>query len=234
MKNLFKYFFTLAMLALAICSFANPEILGMSIDSGVSLSAIGFAPLFGVPGIENMGGLQGRLAFISQYDVSSVPMLPSADEVLEEKDLSIAKGSFIFKEGTTGKPQYIYATDKTVSYNAENQGETDGQSFHITGEFFYPGTVARAAAFSRKVNNTPGYLILITPEGDQILVGQPGLPCTIKPSFAAGQARADRRGFKYTFEADSFAPYAFLETPIDFDELASEAGEGETGGVTSP
>jgi hypothetical protein len=186
---------------------------------------LGFSPLFnGACGIENMGGWQNRLAFVPDCEVTSVPTLPA--EPTTDEQLVVATGAFVFK-AEKGKPMLIKATDKTVSYNAENQGETDGQSFNITGEFFIPGNMTQAAAFSRKVNNTPGYLILISPEGEQILVGQKGLPCNIKPSYAGGQARADRRGFSFAYQTDSFVPMIKLGTPIDFDQLEEDDSESE-------
>jgi hypothetical protein len=163
-----------------------------------------------------MGGWQNQLAFIPECDVTDIPELPKSPTT--DLDLVTAAGAFVFKSAD-GKPTYIYATDKTVQYKADNQGEIDGQSFTITGQFFFPGTKIEVAAFSRKVNNTAGYLVLISPEGEQFMVGQKGLPCSIKPAFDGGMARADRRGFLFTFSADSYAPFVKLGTPIDFEAL---------------
>lgn len=225
MKAFLKFLSVMVMI-LFMAMLLSPDVLDVS---GVCYAAapLGFAPLFSGCGIENMAGWQNRLAFIPECHVKTIPLLPK--DIVKDEDLVTASGAFEFKDAE-GKPMYIYATDKTVKYTAENQGETDGQSFKLSGEFFYPGTAAKAAAFARKVNNTPGYLILISPEGEQFLVGQPGLPCTIKPSFDGGQARADRRGFKFTYEADSYTPLIKLGTPIDFeallDESGNESGEG--------
>lgn len=79
--------------------------------------------------------------------------------------------------------------------------------------------------------NTPGYLVLVTPEGEQIMVGQPGMPCVISPSTDFGQTRSDRRGTTFAYEADSFAPYIKLKSPIDIDEIFDEA---ETGTPVTP
>jgi hypothetical protein len=216
MKKLFKNKILLLLFSVAIISlFFFPDSV-FSSDPGGFAMAVGFAPLFDICGIENMGGFQNRLAFIPQCDVSDMPALPANPAT--DADLVTATGAFIFKS-ENGKPMYIYATKGTVSYSADNQGETDGQSFHITGQFFFPGTLTQAAAFARKVNNTPGYLILISMEGEQILVGQKGLPCSIKPAFSFGQAPADRRGFTFSYEADSYAAMVKLGTPIDFDAL---------------
>ena len=172
-------------------------------------------------GSENMGGYQNRVLFIPACMVTTVPTLP--ENIAADEDLVTAIGQFVFKN-TGDTPIFIYATDKTVKFDAENQGETDGQSFRQFGEFFHPGSKKETAAFSRRVNNTPGYLIVVDTDGTQFLVGQPGLPCTIKPAFTGGAARTDRKGFPYAFQADSFAPFVVLGTPIDIDALEAVAG----------
>jgi hypothetical protein len=178
---------------------------------------VGFSPLKWETGAENMGGYKNRVLFIPASAVTSVPILP--DKATSAEELITAEGAFTFKE-SGDKPMFIYATDKTVKLDAENQGETDGQSFVQKAEFFHPGSKAEVAAFSRSVNNTPGYLIVEDPNGTQYLIGAPGLPCTIKPAFSGGAARTDRKGFQFTCEADSFAPFVVLGTPIDMDALA--------------
>ena len=252
MKKLFKIILVLMSIALMACVIFVPEVLGISIGEGFVVA--NFLPLLGTPGIENMGGMKARAAFISEYDVFSVPMIPmrATDSIIASnptlnlvegdyvyrkienntvtyvkagaKELALAKGSFVFKKQGI-KPTFMYATDKTVSYTAESQGETDGYSKHPAGQLFYPGMGETAAAADRKFNNTRGYLILETNEGNQILVGQPGLPCTLHSSFSAGQARADQRGFTFNYEADSFVAYITLESPIDFDALESQTEE---------
>lgn len=188
-------------------------------EPGIALAfalPIGFGPLKWACGSENMGGYKNRVLFIPACSVSEIPTLPA--EVTESVDLVTAAGSFTFNE-LGDEPIFIYATDKTVTLTAENQGETDGQSFVQQVEFFHPGSKAEVAAFSRKVNNTPGYIILEDPNGDQYMVGSKGLPANIKPSFSGGTDRADRKGFAFTGEADSFSPFVILGTPIDMDEL---------------
>lgn len=172
----------------------------------------GFGPLLHECGSENMGGYQNKVYFIPDCAVTEVPALPAV--IAEDADLVTAEGAFTFKDDGD-KPTEIYATDKTVQLNAENQGETDGQSFRQYGEFFHPGSKIAAAAFARKVNNTPGYLVVIGTDGVQYMVGSKGLPCTIKPAFDGGMERTDRRGFRFEFEADSFAPFVILETKIE-------------------
>ncbi len=167
------------------------------------------------PGIENMGGFKGRILAYPVHWMKQIPTLPKNPTTLDEA--STAEGTFEFLDPSK-KPIAIYATRKTVGYKAENQGEEDGQSFKCTGEFFYPGPKAEASGFARIVNNTPFYLVLESPEGDQFIAGQPGLPVSIKPSFDGGKAPADRRGFSFTFEHDSYVPLVKLKTPIDSEQ----------------
>lgn len=191
----------------------------IDLQSGMALAfalPVGFGPLKWPCGSENMGGYKNRLLFIPDCSVSAVPALPAT--ITDASDLVTAEGAFTFI--TAGdQPLFIYATDKTVKLDAENQGEVDGQSFRQFGEFFFPGSKVEAAAFARKVNNTAGYLVLEDAAGIQYLVGQKGMPCTIKPAFSGGAARADRKGFMFTFEADSLCPFLVLGTPIDIDAI---------------
>ena len=173
-------------------------------------------PLTWEDGNDNMGGFKAFVLFIPQSAVSSVPKLPSV--VTTDVDAVTAAGAFVFK--TVGdKPKYIQCTDKTVKFSAENQGEIEGQSFTQTGEFFRAGSKKEYAALARQVNNVPGYLILEDMDGNQIMVGQPNLPCHVKPAFDGGQARTDRRGYKFTFASDAVAPVIYLGTPINVDNL---------------
>lgn len=214
MKNIFQKF--LGVLVLVIVSIVIAQI---EMGTGMALAfalPIGFSNLTWPSGSENMGGYKNRLLFIPADSVTAVPELPP--EAIATEDLVTAAGAFTYKD-TADKPIYIYATKGTVSYSSENQGETDGQSFLQNLEFMHPGSSAEVGAFARKVNNTPGYLIYEDLKGVQYMVGQSGLPCSIKPSFAGGAAAADRKGTTFTAEADSFCPYIILGTPIDMDEI---------------
>ena len=169
-------------------------------------------------GSDNMGGYKAFVLFIPASAVSAVPELPAISDTSVDADYVTAAGTFTFK--TVGdKPKFIACTDKTVKYGSENQGEIEGQSFKQSGEFFRAGSKIEADAFARQVNNTPGYLVIEDMDGKQILIGQPGLMVSLKPSYDGGMARTDRRGYKFTYEADSIAPKIYLATPIDVDAL---------------
>lgn len=215
MKKHFKILFTLFALffvvAMTVHGIAEPAMVGLAFALPV-----GFGPLKWACGSENMGGYKNRILFIPSCDITAVPELPA--EITDAADLVTATGAFTFKAPAT-IPMFIYATDKTVKLDAENQGDTDGQSFVQKGEFFHPGSKAEVAAFARKVNNTPGYLVLEDANGVQYLIGSKGMPANIKPAFSGGGDRTDRKGFQFTFEADSFAPFVILGTPIDVDAV---------------
>lgn len=176
-------------------------------------------PITWADGQDNMGGYKAYVLFIAASAVKAVPKLPAITDASVLADFVTAAGAFTFKDAAAGKPTLIFCTDKTVKYGAENQGEIEGQSFKQSGEFFRAGSKLDADAFARQVNNVPGYLVLEDMDGKQLLVGQPGLPCHVKPSYDGGMARADRRGYKFSFEADSVSAKVYLATPIDIAAL---------------
>lgn len=212
MKNIFNFLFVLLLIAIVTTFFIATDVCYENIQY-----AAGFAPMLWKSGSDNMGGYKNKIAFIPETAVSVVPALPDKPSAVE--DYVTAAGAFTFIE-SAGKPVPIYATRSTVGYKAEQQGEDDCKSSKITGEFFHPGSKIEAAAFARQVCNTPGYLI-IEDEEKQILVGQLGYPCTLTASFDGGKAAADKRGWSFTFAADSVAPMIIMGTPIDLEALFS-------------
>ena len=194
------------------------------------MNKLPLSPLVWPCGSENMGGYTTRVVFIPECIVKEAPMLPEKDKVVKDEDLATAEGAFEYLDASH-KPIPITVVDKTVQYGAENQGEIGGQSFAISGSYLYPGSQVQAAAHSRMVNNTPGYLVIEDINKEQILIGQPGLLCNIAPSFAGGQARADRKGTTYNYSADSIVPYIKLKTPLDLDAIFADA---RTGGEVAP
>ena len=215
----YTFLFILGLILMATCltvPVGDPETVGECLLLG------GFAPVLWPAGSSNMGGYKGRVAFIPESAVKAVPALPASPS--ETAEYVTATGSFTFID-SGGKPTPIYATRATVGYKAEIQGETDCKSYKITGEFFHPGNGIEAAAFARQVCNTPGYL-LIENNDHQLLIGQDGLPCTVSASFDGGKAPADKRGYSFTFEADSESPMIVMGTPIDLAALMSGGSGG--------
>jgi len=209
MKNIVKLFLFFLLGVLVISTVVD---LGC-LEGGVMCA--GFAPLLWPAGSDNMGGYKGRVLFIPESSVSAVPARPA--NAVDAIDAIKAVGAFEFI--TAGdKPIPIYATRATVSYKAEIHGDPDCRSYKKSGEFFHPGSKVEAAAFARQICNTPGYLV-IEDEEKQILIGEEGYPCTVSAAFEGGKAPADKRGWTFTFEADSVAPLVVLDTPIDMAPL---------------
>ena len=223
--NLKHVFIFAALVALALSLDAY---LGNGCDCIMATATAGFAALDWNIGQNNMGGYKNKLLFIPANCVDSVPSLPASPTTNAE--MVTATGAFAFKQGASvSKPIYLYSTDGMVGYNAEAQGEKDGISFLQTLTFFFPGNLPEMHAFNALVKNTPGYYVIEDVDGRQVLVGMDGLPAATSPSFAGGQARADRRGSTYTVTADSNYSAVFLGTPIDMEAVAA-GGTGYTNG----
>ncbi len=211
---------------LAVCMVFD-YCVGNGADAFTLTATAGFAALDWPIGQNNMGGFKNKLLFIPQTCVESVPTLPASPS--SNTEMVTAAGAFTFKTGATpNKPIYLYSTDGMVGYSAEPQGEKDGISFLLTLLFFFPGNLPEMHAFNALVKNTPGYFIIEDIDGNQIMVGMDGLPASASPSFAGGQAHADRRGTTYTVTADSNYSAVFLGTPIDMDAVAA-GGTGYSG-----
>ena len=213
MKNLFsKYRLALVSLLVITVALVSFFVFDVAAASMVSTSVF-FGAVLWECGAENIAGFEGKILFYPDCITVDKPVLPKRSAAATLKDLVTATGAFTLKDNH--KPIYVYCTDDTVGYKVENQGETDGQSFKISGEFFHPGNSVEVAAYARQVNNMRGSLVLQDREGKQFVV----FNARIKPSCDLGKAPADRRGYSFTFEASSVAPQIELATPIDMDAV---------------
>ena len=119
-----------------------------------------FAPLKWNVGQNNMGGYKGRLLFVPFDAPNTVPTVPDPGKAADNEALVTAAGTFAFPaEGTYKQPIYLYSTDATVDYKAEQQGEADGISYKQTLSFFFPGNTPEMHAFNALVKNTAGYYV---------------------------------------------------------------------------
>lgn len=152
---------------------------------------------------ENMGGFNQIVFFAPIRDIETFPTLvenPSTDD--EAVELA---GDFTMKPGKHFIQ--IYTSPETVKLEPEIQGEHDGKSFKVKGEFFVPGTKNDVVALSRKLANARGVLILVDPNSEErICIGTQNLPAYFSPKLSHGQKHADRRGATIEFESDSFVP----------------------------
>jgi hypothetical protein len=166
------------------------------------LSFFDFSSLTWNDSLENMGGFTSVAYFAALQDILTFPGLsesPSSDA-----EFVRLGGNFTMKPD-----KYfieIYVTPETASLAANNQGEIDGQSFRMEGEYFYPGNKTDCRAFARKINNTRGVLIFVDPDGDRTVIGTDKFPCYFKPSLNYGKAAADRKGLTVAFFQNHFAP----------------------------
>lgn len=215
----------IAVMAVYLCGFTECH-------ESTLLMAVGpaFAPLNWPMGRNNMGGFKGYLLFVPADAATAVPTVPKWEEATDNANLVTAAGSFTFsEEGAIKMPVYLYNTDATVGYTVEAQGEVDGMSYKQTLTGFFPGNMKEAHAFAAMVKNTPGYYVFEDSDGQQMIIGQPGMPAATSVSFNGGQARADRRGHTFTITADSNYSAIFLETPIDIEKIKD--GSWTSGGV---
>lgn len=218
-----KYVF--CAVGLMLMAIALDMVIGTPFDDGqvmLATATAGFAALDWQVGQNNMGGYKSKLLFIPADCVSAVPSIAASPAT--NSAMVTASGAFTFKQNAAPAiPVYLYSTDGMVGFNAEAQGEQDGISFKQTLTFFFPGNLPEMHAFNALVKNTPGYYVIEDTDGRQLIVGLEGLPASTSPSFAGGQARADRRGTTYTVTCDSNYSSVFLGTPID---MAAVAGGG--------
>lgn len=152
--------------------------------------------------LENMGGFTTIAYFAALQDIATFPTLvqnPTTDEEMVK-----LQGHYVMQSAKFFIS--VYCTPETVALAANNQGETDGQSFRLEGEFFYPGTAQDCRAFARKINNSRGVLILVDPDGERVVVGTEKFPCFFKPNINWGKAAADRKGMTVSFYQNHFAP----------------------------
>ena len=221
-RKLFQRVFLFAITILGVlCLFAETSDIEVISAAGASFAALNWQG-----GQNNMGGFKNYVVFYPAHLCKTVPQLP--EDIAGDTDYVEAVGAFSMD--ATETPVFIYATDETVKYTAEAVGEVDGISYEQKGEFFFPGNKKEAHAFATRIKNLKGYLVIEDSDGNQQLVGAPGLEATIKPSFDGGQKRADRRGFKFEFSAPSNQTAVFLATKLEIDAAAGTAGYPAAGG----
>lgn len=179
-----------------------------------------FDPITGLDGEDNMGGYKDYALWFPKRHFSTVPKLPAIK--IADADYVTAAGAFTPKT-PDAKPIYIECTPGSVKYGAPNQGEIEGQSFAQQGELYRAGDKVSYASFARRHNNESGYLVLENTNDKQIMVGQKGLEVTLKIEFEGGQKRADKKGYKISFAADSVSPVVYLGTSIDIEDLLAES-----------
>lgn len=220
-KNILFLFLLMFCMSLLLPELQQAFALDVCQDGDCLMAAgMAFAPLKWELGRNNMGGYKGHALFIPEDAVAAAPLVPDPKTATNNTDGVTAKGSFSFVEGSTVKaPLYMYSTEGEVEYKAEQQGEADGISYKCTLTLFFPGSTPELHAFAALVKNTRGYYIFEDVDGQQFLLGQPGLCCTTAPSFNGGKARSDRRGMTFTITCDSNYSAILMGTPVDIRQI---------------
>lgn len=186
--------------------------------AGVSIATFSAAALLWEDGTENMGGFRNYLYLIPISHIATEAEL--VDNPTTDAEHVTLVGSHVLVAGKYWKK--IYATPNTIKLTPEPQGEIDGQSFKPKGELFSPGSGDAVNALARQVNNGNFVLVLVEENGRRIQVGSKGHPARLKPSPDMGMAAADRKGFKFEFESDSYVAILRYNGEIVLSETETE------------
>lgn len=147
-------------------------------------------------GKSNMPGVQKDVYFIPLSGFTSFPALPPSPSAA--KEFHTLTGSIVLAANCNVIK--LYTTYRTGDYKAEPEGETDGKYFKTGGEFFHPGAEADIINFASACPNTPG-ILFIPMGGYYIVVGSPGHPVYLSPSFNTGKVGEGRKGTMFVAEA---------------------------------
>lgn len=151
----------------------------------------------------NMGGFTnvaylGISTHISAWPAPPTTITSMGDQALMTGDFTMVSGKKFIK---------IYVSPGTFGLDSEPQGETDGKSFRVKGELFFPGTKKECLGLVAALKNARGTIIAIdSNSGDQIMVGTKDNPLYFSPKVSFGKVAADRRGATIAFECDSNVP----------------------------
>lgn len=207
-KFIFQTIFTL-LLFTAVAAFASTIDIGAFAHSplvylidNVGPTDFIFAtfPFYGAvdwpEGEPNMPGTEKDVYFIPLSGFTNFPSLSESPSVV--KDYHTLTGSITLAANCNVIK--LYTTYKTGDYKAEIEGETDGKYFKTGGEFFHPGDKADIINFANSCPNTPG-ILFIPMGGYYIVVGSPGHPVYLSPSFDTGKVGEGRKGTMFVAEA---------------------------------
>lgn len=173
------------------------------------MSAINYAILAGPEGgADNMGGLTSRafLASIKDFLVIQKP-ISNPTTFSHLVDISTAH---TFNVGKCFKK--IYCTMDKGKFDAKTQGDTDGKSFKLEGEIFYPGSESEAHGFAAQSKNDNFIVLEEMPDSEDsgyIQIGTEQFPCKISPEFTVGTNASGTRGYIFKFEAMARRVYIY-------------------------
>ncbi len=156
---------------------------------------------------DNMGGTTQRVFFAPIADFLSIKKPIAIPLTFGDVSAIVTAHTF-----NTGKCfNQIYCTMDKGKLDAKGQGETDGKSYKMEGEFFYPGSLAEAHGFASKVKNESLIVLVEMPDTDVnglMQVGSEMFPCKISPEWTSATNAAGVRG--YTFKYEAMTPTVFV------------------------
>ena len=166
---------------------------------------VGFAQ-----GADNMGGIIGDVFWVPMDDVdkTSLPAI-GADLVIT--------GDIVLK--ALKKFYAIYQTRGTGKIDDATVGERDGRSKEVMFELKYPGDTKEIINFARLVQNTPGVLIMRTPQGKYHVLGLSVIkdidgvtdittydfPAYLESDTGTTGVGGDAKGHTFIFKSESLA-----------------------------
>ncbi len=160
---------------------------------------------------DNMGGTTQRIFFapISYFDTIQTPA--AGPVTFDAKSKIVTAHTFLVGKGFSK----IYCTANKGKIDAKSQGETDGKSLKMEGEFFFPGSLAMAHGLASTIKNEN--LIILTELPDSadngyIQTGSEMFPAKIDPEFTSSTNEGGVRGYTFKYYANTPTVYIYDAT----------------------
>lgn len=157
---------------------------------------------------DNMGGTTQRIYFAPISDFATIQKpIPNPTTFAEKSEIPAAH-SF-----TTGKCfRKIYCTMDKGKFDAKPQGETDGKSFKVEGEFFYPGSELEAHGLASAIKNDNLIMLVEMPDSDvngYVQIGSEMFQAKISPEFTSATNSSGVRGYTFKYEYMTSTVYVY-------------------------
>ncbi len=157
---------------------------------------------------DNMGGFTQQLFFAPVNDflvIQTVVSNPTTfDQLVEIATAHTFKTGKCFLKG--------YCTMDRGKQDNKIQGDTDGKSFRIEGEFFLPGSLPKAHGFAAAAKNERFILLMEQIDSDSsghLQVGTEMLPAKIDPEFTVATNASGVRGHVFKYYANTPRQYIY-------------------------
>lgn len=154
--------------------------------------------LKGPEGKDNAPGLKQKIYVAAEQDFTTIKGVKTTTAAGDSVTID---GSHTFAAGKGFVS--CYTTLKTAQFKLGNVGERDGRGKKIDFTFFHPGNSKEVAEFDRQIKNQSAIILVTTPEGEVLQLGQDGLGVEILGEYDSGTLDSGRRGF--TFKVEGYA-----------------------------